>query len=77
MIYHLRYSTGHDGLVEVWMNGKQVVTYTGPTAEADAKDSFYNKIGLYRDRMKQPMTIYCDTYSMGNDKDSVDPKMKK
>jgi len=74
MIYHLRYSTGPDGLVEVWMNGEQVVAYRGPTAEADAKDAFYNKIGLYRDRLKQPMTIYFDSYSMGTDKDSVDPR---
>jgi hypothetical protein len=73
MIYHLRYSTGKDGLVEVWMNGKRVVAYSGPTAEADAKNAFYNKIGLYRDRLKQPMTIYFDNYTLGSSKDSVDP----
>jgi hypothetical protein len=73
MIFHVRYSPTNDGLVEVWMDGKRVVAYSGPAAEAGAKDAFYNKIGLYRDRLKQPMTIYFDNYSVGPDKDSVDP----
>jgi len=77
MIYHLRYSPGKEGLVEVWMDGKQVVTYSGPTAEAKAKDAFYNKIGLYRDRLKQPMTMYFDNYTVGPDKDAVDPAKLK
>ena len=38
MIFRLRYSTGNDGLVEVWMNGKRVVKYSGPTAEANAEE---------------------------------------
>lgn len=71
MIYRLRYSVSTDGLVEVWMNGKPVASYSGPTAEEGFKDTFYHKIGLYRDRMKQPMTIYFDNYIMGPDKSSV------
>jgi hypothetical protein len=77
MIYHLRYCTNEDGLVEVWMNGRQVVRYAGPTAEAGAKNAFYNKIGLYRDRMEQPMTIFFDNYTLGPDKESVDPARTK
>ncbi len=69
MIYHLRYSTGADGLVEIWMNGKQVVRYSGPAADPDAKNAFYNKIGLYRDRVNVPMTIYYDNYAMGGSKE--------
>jgi hypothetical protein len=74
MVYHLRYSTGTAGLVEIWMNGKQVVTYSGPTADPNAKNAFYNKIGLYRDRLKVPMTIYYDNYAMGGSKEAVDPE---
>jgi hypothetical protein len=74
MVYHLRYSTGSDGLVEIWMNGKQVVRYSGPAADPDAKNAFYNKIGLYRDRIKVPMTIYYDNYGMGGSKEAVDPE---
>ena len=77
MIYHMRYSTGKDGLAEVWMNGKRVVEYRGPTAEAAAKNAFYHKIGLYRDRLKIPMTIYFDNYTMGWSKKSVDPALMK
>jgi len=73
MIYHMRYSTGEDGLAEVWMNGRRVVAYRGPTAEATAKNAFYDKIGLYRDRLKIPMTIYYDNYTMGRSKEAVDP----
>ena len=73
MIYHVRYSTDKDGVVEVWMNGRRVVNYSGPTAEAYAKNAFYNKIGLYRDRLKQPMTMYYDNYTLGPDRDSVNP----
>lgn len=77
MIYHLRYSTGNDGLVEVWEDGRRVVKYSGPTAEAHAKDAFYNKIGLYRDRLARPMTLYYDNYSLGTSRDSVDPSQKR
>ena len=65
MLYHIRYSAGSDGLVEVWADGAKVVSYSGPAADPNAKDAFYNKIGLYRDRLKQPMTIYFDNYTLG------------
>jgi hypothetical protein len=64
MIYHVRYATNQSGLVEIWMNGKQVVSYRGPTAEAAYKKTFYHKIGLYRDRIPQPMTAYFDNYEV-------------
>ena len=77
MVYHLRYSTGTDGLVEIWMNGQRVVNYSGPAADPDAKNAFYHKIGLYRDRLKVPMTMYYDNYSMGGSKEAVDPERMK
>jgi hypothetical protein len=73
MVYHVRYSYGADGRIEVWMDGKRVVTYEGPTASRDGADRFYHKVGLYRDRWKEPMTMYVDNYTMGNSFDEVDP----
>jgi hypothetical protein len=73
MVYHLRLSRGDQGLVEVWMNGVQVVSHRGPTASAAGKDWIYNKIGLYRDRWADPMTIYFDNYTVGASFEAVDP----
>lgn len=73
MVFQSRYATGDDGLAQVWMNGKLVVSYHGPLADPKFKNAFYHKIGLYRDRMAQPMTIYYDNYTMGNSHAEVDP----
>ena len=50
-----------------------VASYAGPLAAPGSKNAFYHKIGLYRDHMKQPMTIYFDNYGMGANYQSVDP----
>ena len=73
MIYHICFSPGRDGLLEVWMNGKQVVDAKGPVTISGGGDRIYNKIGLYRDRLKQPMTIYFDNYALANRREAVDP----
>jgi hypothetical protein len=73
MVYHFRYSSGRDGRIEVWMGGARVVVYDGPTASKDGADRFYNKVGLYRDRWKEPMTMYVDNYTLGDSFDRVDP----
>ena len=41
-------------------------------SEAGA-DRFYNKVGLYRDRWKEPMTMYLDNYTLGDSFEGVDP----
>lgn len=60
-------ATGH---VRVWINQKQVVNKTGMTADSEnattgykSPSVFYFKMGLYRDVMQQPMTVYIDEYS--------------
>ncbi len=73
MVYHIRFSRGEDGLVEVWMNGSRVVTYKGLTAFKEGEDNIYNKIGLYRDRWKELMTIYFDNYTLADSFAAVDP----
>ena len=73
MVYHIRFSRGEDGLVEVWMNGSRTVTYKGATAFKEGEDNIYNKFGLYRDRWKEPMTIYFDNYTLADSFGAVDP----
>jgi hypothetical protein len=72
MMFRVRYSEA-DGRVEVWMNGKRVVNYTGPLGDRSARNFFYHKMGLYRDKMKEPMTIYFDNYRVGPTLEAVDP----
>jgi hypothetical protein len=77
MIYHTRFSSRSDGLVEVWMNGARVVEYKAATAFKNGEDLIYNKIGLYRDRWKEPMTIYFDNYAIGDSFAAVDPSAQR
>jgi hypothetical protein len=73
MVYHLRYLPGEDGGIEVWMDGKREVNYRGPVASAAGANRFYHKVGLYRDRWKEPMTMYLDNYTVGDSFEAVDP----
>jgi hypothetical protein len=73
MIYHVRYSLGEDGRVEVWMGGTRGLSYAGPTASKGGANRFYNKVGLYRDRWPEPMTMYLDNYTLGESFEAVDP----
>jgi hypothetical protein len=73
LVYHVHYSYGDDGRIEVWMDGNRVVSYEGPTASQTGANRFYHKVGLYRDRWEQPMTMYVDNYRLGDSFDRVDP----
>jgi hypothetical protein len=59
-------STGH---IRIWLDGKQIVDHHGVTAYAATPQSgypsngyIYFKMGLYRNLMQQPMTVYIDEY---------------
>ncbi len=64
-----RFSSGTDGKVRVWAGDRSVVNFSGVTANA-ANDStgyrspgyYYFKMGLYRNVMSAPMTVYIDEY---------------
>jgi len=67
--FQIRFSTNETGRVKAWLNGKQVVDYTGVNAYPENAATgythpgrFYFKMGLYRDLMAEPMTIYIDEY---------------
>lgn len=56
------------GFVEGTLNGKKKIKYTGRTAYSEAEGypfpgRFYFKMGLYRDKMKEPMSVYLGGYS--------------
>jgi len=62
-----RFSQSDDGAIDGWMNGQQIVHYRGVTAYRAARGYpahgfFYFKMGLYRDLMREPMTIYLADY---------------
>ena len=67
--FQIRFATNETGRIKAWLNDKQVVDYKGfnayPESAATGYPSpsyFYFKMGLYRDLMAEPMTIYIDEY---------------
>jgi len=66
--FQTNFSRTTNGYVNAWIDDKQVLNYTGKTCYAQDRgyennNYFFFKMGLYRDRMAQPMTIYIDDYS--------------
>jgi len=67
--FQFRFTPTDAGLIRAWIGERQVVDYTGPTAYPESAATgyarpslFYFKMGLYRDVMAEPMTIYLDEY---------------
>jgi hypothetical protein len=65
--FETRFSRDQDGQIDAWLNGEPIVHYQGPTVYHQqlgypAQGLVYFKMGLYRDEMQQPMTIYVDEY---------------
>jgi hypothetical protein len=68
-VVRARFTPNANGHEAVWLNGTQIIEYKGVTANAELpaggypNPSFYFfKMGLYRDLMPQPMTVYIDEY---------------
>ena len=64
----IRFSRQPDGRIIAWLNDQKIIDYQGINAYPKAggypdKNRFYFKMGLYRDQMAEPMTIYIDEYS--------------
>ena len=64
-----RFTPGADGHEAIWLGDNQIVDYTGVTANREDvpggypnPSAFFFKMGLYRDLMAQPMTVYIDEY---------------
>jgi hypothetical protein len=75
--FQIRFTPQSTGFVRAWLDGKQVVDFTGITSNPENAATGYTapiflpfKMGLYRNVMPQPMTIYLDEYrkrELGND----------
>ena len=55
------------GKVDAWLNEQQIINYRCSTSYSSKKgyndkSYFYFKMGLYRDVMAEPMTIYIDEF---------------
>jgi hypothetical protein len=64
-----RFSPGADGKVSAWLGDRNLVSFSGVTANATNDSTgytspgyFYFKMGLYRNVMREPMTVYIDEY---------------
>lgn len=63
-----RFQPDEHGHVQVWLNNEPILNYTGLTLNHPGASGYpdqghiYFKMGLYRDVMQQPMTVYIDEY---------------
>lgn len=66
--FDIRFSQQADGEVQAYLNNQQIINYNGLTSYTSSRgykrtaNKYYFKMGLYRDRMPEPMTIYIDDY---------------
>lgn len=66
--FRVRFSKLSNGEIEAFLNDKNIINYKGITGYSEERDyysknnTFYFKMGLYRDRMPEPMSIYIDEY---------------
>ncbi|WP_316975836.1 heparin lyase I family protein [Shumkonia mesophila] len=65
--FQIRFSQGRNGRIRAWLGDEAIIDYRGVNAypaEGGYTDSnaFYFKMGLYRDLMAEPMTVYADEY---------------
>jgi hypothetical protein len=63
-LYRIRWSYLPDGLVECWLDGKQIIAYKGPVGYNDDNGPYF-KFGLYHHDGISPFIIYHDEYSRG------------
>jgi len=67
--FQVRFSPRENGRIMAWLGGRQLVDYRGITADSENAETgypspsrFYFKMGLYRNVMPEPMTVYIDEY---------------
>jgi hypothetical protein len=67
--FQVKFTPESTGFVRAWLDGKQVVDFAGATSNPENATTGYGppvflpfKMGLYRNVMPEPMTIYFDEY---------------
>ncbi|MEO5668411.1 MAG: polysaccharide lyase [Bdellovibrionota bacterium] len=71
-VVHTKWSSGSDGLIEAWWNGKRVVNYRGQTDYKDNVGPVF-KFGLYRDDTPHTYVSYMSEVRIGDSFDAVEP----
>jgi hypothetical protein len=66
-VFNIKFTKTKKGFIDIWMNKKQIINYIGATTYPEKYNypkigRVFFKIGLYRDKMDKPMTIYLDEY---------------
>ncbi len=66
--FQTNFSRTDNGFVNAWINEQSVLDYRGKTCYGSERgygdmSYLYFKMGLYRDKMAEPMTSYIDDYS--------------
>ena len=54
-VYHVKWSSGSDGLFQAWLNGRQVMNYSGPNLYVG--QSCYLKIANYHTELGLPVSV--------------------
>src|SRR5947199_6875969 len=54
-VYHVKWSSGSDGLFQAWLNGRQVMNYSGPNLYVG--QSCYLKIANYHTALGLPVSV--------------------
>lgn len=67
MVYHINFSHGSDGVLQIWRNGSKVVDYRGPNCYND-NNLPYLKAGLYKRNWNNisKRVIFIDDIRVGN-----------
>jgi len=66
--FQIRFSKQNNGEIQAFLNDKEIVNFKGIVSYSEnrgylSKNRYYFKMGLYRNVMSEPMTIYIDEYS--------------
>jgi hypothetical protein len=66
--FRIRFSKQDNGELIAFLNDKEIINYKGVLSYSSSrgyntKNRYYFKMGLYRDVMPEPMTIFIDEYS--------------
>lgn len=73
MVVHIKVDAQPDDLIEVWANGRKVVTVRGRLGYRDSGRQYF-KIGPYRDPGETPVVAHLDNFGLGRSFEEVDPR---
>src|SRR5256884_4600660 len=63
-VYHVKWSSGSDGLFQAWLNGRQVMNYSGPNLYVS--QSCYLKIANYHSPLGVPVSVIHSRVVLGH-----------